>query len=598
MEINKGTSAALLGIFSSDRKAAKARELNIAQTQYQISQQKQQQQYQLSQTLAQNRQVANKTAAGITTRKADAQQLVTNLDNVIDDMKLGVAKYGGNVMKYMIAEGTDKWATAIGDYETKIGEIKTNEAEVAKYIELTNSDKAHLAMDRDGQLLKDYIDGKTNTFRFSGQIQEIGNYQSAVSSGREVLPSDVLAGNEGKNQQIIISNYMREYGITDRSQVTQANLDNYITQKYLNNQPGMMGTKEDDRTVGGELLNSAQTLQEINLNDTNPFSANASENIFSVVESELGRHGYTKKAKPETKRGVNVVGSGRVYENYEDKITKSVFGSDNKMLKNVEAVGLFKQSDGSQIEETQWYGETLGGESETYDLEVTGYHYAYKYIIDGKEQLAVMTDDPAKNEELRRNYEASGAKPSMVMVAQLREDDPIRDDYYYKEIKMSESLASEISSEADFKIISNEASDRKNQKAHKDNKRKNKQQSILNISANHFDGNDVFVEQTQSEAAITLLPVFKRHGVSNSMFTPLLSSLMAQSSSMSDLFSRIDLIDEALSDKSSKVGQALLTNNISEFNGFVKNSLNSQQEINEFQQLQNDWNQLNANSQY
>ena len=353
-----------------------------------------------------------------------------------------------------------------------------------------------------------------------------------------------------------------------------------------------MGTKEDDRTVGGELLQSAQTLQKVNLNDTNPFSANASENIFSVVESELGRHGYTKKAKPE-----------------------------NKMLKNVESMGLFKQSDGSQIEDTQWYGETLGGESEAYDLEVTGYHYAYKYIIDGKEQLAVMTDDPAKNEELRKNYESSGAKPSMVMVAQLREDDPVRDDYYYKEIQMSESLASEISSEADFKIISNEASDRKNQsaeriarenarsrangqskkttgKAHKDNKRKNKEQSIVNISTNHFDGNDVFVEQTQSEAANTLLPVFKRHGVTNSMFTPLLSSLMAQSSSTSDLFSRIDLIDQALSDKNSEVGKALLTNNISEFNGFVKNSLNSQQEINEFQQLQNDWNQLNANSQY
>ena len=598
MEINKGTSAALLGIFSSDRKAAKARELNIAQTQYQMSQQKQQQQYQLSQTLAQNRQAAQKMAAGITTRKADAQNLVTNMDSVIDEMKAGVAKYGGNVMRYMTAEGSDKWTSAIGDYEAKIGEIKTNEAEVAKYKELTSSDKAHLAMDRDGQLLKDYIDGKTNTFRFSGQIQDIGNYQSAVSSGREVLPSDVLAGDEGKNQQIIISNYMREYGITDRSQVTQANLEQYVSLKYLNNQPGLMGTKEDDRTVGGELLQSAQTLQKVNLNDTNPFSANASENIFSVVESELGRHGYTKKAKPETKRGVSVVGSGRVYENYEDKITKSVFGSENKMLKNVESMGLFKQSDGSQIEDTQWYGETLGGESEAYDLEVTGYHYAYKYIIDGKEQLAVMTDDPAKNEELRKNYESSGAKPSMVMVAQLREDDPVRDDYYYKEIQMSESLASEISSEADFKIISNEASDRKNQSAHKDNKRKNKEQSIVNISTNHFDGNDVFVEQTQSEAANTLLPVFKRHGVTNSMFTPLLSSLMAQSSSTSDLFSRIDLIDQALSDKNSEVGKALLTNNISEFNGFVKNSLNSQQEINEFQQLQNDWNQLNANSQY
>ena len=163
---------------------------------------------------------------------------------------------------------------------------------------------------------------------------------------------------------------------------------------------------------------------------------------------------------------------------------------------------------------------------------------------------------------------------------------------------MSEGLASKISSKADYKFITNEKNDRKNQEAAKDNKRKNKEQSIVNISTNHFDGNDVFVEQTQSEAANTLLPVFKRHGVSNSMFTPLLSSLMAQSSSTSDLFSRIDLIDQALSDKNSKVGQALLTNNISEFNGFVKNSLNSQQEINEFQQLQNDWNQLNANSQY
>ena len=598
MEINKGTSAALLGIFSSDRKAAKARELNIAQTQYQMSQQKQQQQYQLSQTLAQNRQAAQKMAAGITTRKADAQNLVTNMDSVIDEMKAGVAKYGGNVMRYMTAEGNDKWTSAIGDYEAKIGEIKTNEAEVAKYMELTSSDKAHLAMDRDGQLLKDYIDGKTNTFRFSGQIQDIGNYQSAVSSGREVLPSDVLAGDEGKNQQIIISNYMRESGITNRSDVIQADLDKYITSKYLNNQPGLMGTKEDDRTVGGEILQSAQTLQKVNLNEVNIFDQNSADNTFTVVESEVGRHGYSKKAKPKTKRGTTVVASGRVYENYADKITKSVFGSDSKMLKNVEAKGLFKQSDGSQIEDTQWYGETLGGESETYNLEVTGYHYAYKYIIDGKEQLAVMTDNSAKNEELRKNYEASGAKPSMVLVAELREDDKFRDDYYYKQIDMTQGIASKISKEADYKLITNEKNDRQNQEAAKDNKRKNKEQSIVNISTNHFDGNDVFVEQTQSEAANTILPVFKRHGVQNSMFTPLLSSLMAQSSSTSDLFSRIDLIDQALSDKNSKVGQALLTNNISEFNGFVKNSLNSQQEINEFQQLQNDWNQLNANSQY
>ena len=131
MEINKGTSAALLGIFSSDRKAAKARELNIAQTQYQMSQQKQQQQYQLSQTLAQNRQAAQTIAASVTTRKADAQNLVTNMDSVIDEMKAGVAKYGGNVMRYMTAEGNDKWTSAIGDYEAKIGEIKTNEAEIA-----------------------------------------------------------------------------------------------------------------------------------------------------------------------------------------------------------------------------------------------------------------------------------------------------------------------------------------------------------------------------------------------------------------------------------------------------------------------------------
>ena len=598
MEINKGTSAALLGIFSSDRKAAKARELNIAQTQYQISQQKQQQQYQLSQTLAQNRQAAQKIAASVTTRKADAQNLVTNMDNVIDEMKTGVARYGGNVMRYMTAEGNDKWTSAIGDYEAKIGEIKTNEAEIAKYYELTNSDKAHLVMDRDTKALESYIDGTTNSFRFSGQIQDIGNYQSAVSSGREVLPSDVLAGDEGKNQQIIISNYMREYGITDRSQVTQANLEQYVSLKYLNNQPGLMGTKKDDRTVGGELLQSAQTLQKVNLNDVNLFDQNSVDNIFSVVSSELGRHGHTKGTKPKLKRGTAINGSDKVYENYEDIITKSVFGTESKMLKNVEAKGLFKQSDGSKIEDTQWYGETLGGESETYDLEVTGYHYALKYTVDGKESLAVMTDDPEKNKELEESYKASGAKPSMVLVAQLREDDSVRDDFYYKEINMTEGIASKISKDADYKFITNEKNDRKNQTAHKDNKRKNKEQSIVNISTNHFDGNDVFVEQTQSEAANTLLPVFKRHGVTNSMFTPLLSSLMAQSSSTSDLFSRIDLIDQALSDKNSKVGQALLTNNISEFNSFIKNSLNSQQEINEFQQLQNDWNQLNANSQY
>ena len=43
-----------------------------------------------------------------------------------------------------------------------------------------------------------------------------------------------------------------------------------------------------------------------------------------------------------------------------------------------------------------------------------------------------MTDDPEKNAEMQSNFEATGAKPNVVLVAELREKDPIRDDYITK----------------------------------------------------------------------------------------------------------------------------------------------------------------------
>ena len=594
MEINKGTSAALLGIFSSDRKAAKARELQIAQTQYAMAQKKQEQQYKLSSTMAANKQAIAKQASAIGIRKADAQDLVTNMNAVIDEMKAGVNKYGGNVMKYMIAEGNEKWSTAVGDYEMKIGNLKQNEEQVAKYLELAHSDKAGLAMKKDEIALQDYIDGKTNVFRFSGQLEEINQDYSSVSSSLQVTAKDILSleGNATK----IAKNYVREYG-GDINDLTQQQLEEYVNEMYLSTGT-QMGTKKDDVTVGGSIYDVSTTVQQLNVSDVNIFDINSSDATFANITSEIGTLGINTNKKPRKKRGRQLVGSDEVFTSNKQDITKQVFGSDNNQVQNVSSVGLFRQSDGAKIKSSTWGGELLGGEDETYDLTLEGYHYAYKYNIDGEDQLAVMTDDPKKNEELLNSFKASGAKASLVLVAELREEDSFRDDFYYKEINMTRNLASAISDKTGYKIQNEELDDINKRQTQQKNKRTQKAQAITNLSNNFFDSNDVLVEQTQSEALTTLLPVFKKHGVNQRLFTPLLASLMTQSTSTSDLFSRIDLIDKALYDKNSQVGQALLTNDVTKFNTFVKNNLNSPKEINEFQAIQNDWNQLNVNSQY
>jgi hypothetical protein len=603
MKINQGTAAGLIGIFSSDRKAAKARELQIAQTQYKLSQQKLQQQFAFSQQQAQNKAAANKLAASIKFRKQDASNLSDSLDNVFDEMKAGVAKYGGNVMKYMAAEGNDKWATAVGDYEGKIAALQNNEKEIAKYYELVNSGKASLVMDKDTRRLQDYIDGKTNTFVFSGQLEDIKyDFRKNVSSGKKVTAEDVLSGGDEQNRRIIIKNYMREYGLTDPSQITEENLLKYTELSYLAGMPDLMGTKEDDRTIGGQLFESATNIQKLNLEKTNPFDLNSIDEALSYVEPELGRHGYNKNSKPKRRFGskTRVIGSGNAYENYQEEMNKAVFNIESgNYVRDLEATGLYSGKDGQQIEDTQWYGEVLGGESSTYDVNVTGYHYAFEYKIDGKSQLAISTGDEEKDAELRANFEASGAKPNLVLVAELREKDPLRDDYYYKKVDLTRSQISEISSKADYKIEDKQFNNINNQNAVADKKRKAKGQFVSNIATNHFDGNDTIVEQIQFEALNTSAPTFSKHGLDrNKMFTPLLSFMMAQSSSTSDLFDRLDKLDNVLHDKNNPFSVALLSNNIKTFNDFAQKQLSSQQEYNEFISLQSDWHGVNTNSQF
>ena len=67
-------------------------------------------------------------------------------------------------------------------------------------------------------------------------------------------------------------------------------------------------------------------------------------------------------------------------------MNKAIF-CDGTYIRDIEVKGLYSGKDGQQIEDTQWYGEVLGGESETYNVNVTGYHYALEYEIDGKSQL-------------------------------------------------------------------------------------------------------------------------------------------------------------------------------------------------------------------
>ena len=143
-----GLNTALLGLFSSDRKAAKQRELGIAQAMYNKEQKELQQQYQMSSTMAKMQAEANAMAGEIVYQKTAAKQLTNTLNNTFAELTKGANKYGGNVMKYMVAEGNDLLYGGIADFKSQLNDMKQNEAQVAKFIEATQSkENAPLVME-------------------------------------------------------------------------------------------------------------------------------------------------------------------------------------------------------------------------------------------------------------------------------------------------------------------------------------------------------------------------------------------------------------------------------------------------------------------
>ena len=586
---NINLNAALLGIFSSDRKAAKQRELQIAQTQYALDQQKLKEQYQLSQTLAQNKRAAQKLANQVTFRKKDAQNLVSTLDEAQQQIRNGVAKYGGNVMKYMAAEGNNIWSTAVGNYEDQISRMNTNEKEIAKYFETANSKNAHLLMQKDLIKAEKYINGKIDNFTFSGQLGEIdmNKVDESTASGRQITAEDILK----YNSNIVLSNYMREHNLTDPNRVSNQDLLNYTNEKYLKSQPPRMGKKEGDHTVGGVMYETLSRMQDLNLTNMNLFDKKSVDNLFMSVEAENMRHGVDKGTKTETKRGMRIASSDRVFENYKQELTKAYYGTDGKFV-NLESKGLFNRK-GEKIEEDALF------EMDQYDLELQGYNYAFKYSLydqntgEYKEQLAVITDDEEKNAELKDQLEKSGATPSMVLVAEFREDDFLRDDFYYDEVQLSESMLSKI--QTDYQLKTNEFADKRNQDAARKNKVNNQTKYANNIS-NFLGFTDPgLVLDFQNVAIDELSPQFDAGGISNQMIIPLMSMIMVDSENQNDYYNKIKSVKQQITNPESSLTKALLGGSYqSLYNYMVSTGEYTEKDMVDFRQIFTDYSGLNS----
>ena len=89
-----GLNTALLGLFSSDKKQAKAREMQIAQQMYSKEQAELKQQYELDASLREQQLAYDKNAKIITTKREEVAKLQNNLDDLYDQVREGAKNTG------------------------------------------------------------------------------------------------------------------------------------------------------------------------------------------------------------------------------------------------------------------------------------------------------------------------------------------------------------------------------------------------------------------------------------------------------------------------------------------------------------------------
>jgi len=559
-----GINTALLGLFSSDRKAAKQRELNIAQAMYNKEQQDLQKQYQFQDQLFKLDQAYGEEASKIVYQQGKAKKLKGTLDNTFEELKKGAARYGGDYMKYMVAEGNELLYSGISDFKSQLNSLKVNEEEVKKYRKATDSkDTVNLVMQKDIQAFNDFVNEKTSDFTFSGLLSEIDmGYLDETQKNQRVSAQDILdyVGKDGTlNSKAIRMNLIRERNIAPED-VTNDMLLEYTRTKYMPQDMPVYGKADIETSYGNELNTVNKLAQQLSSNQSDMFSVPFTSTMNNIIDV-VSQYGIDVNKRASVKNGKRINSSYAVFTDPElnDAIASSVFNSTSTGIYNEVKPGLMVGPDGSPVRVTKkdlkeesfnnifnystegsydedgslitpddTYWEIFGGESKKIDARLNGFFYGERiHYIDantGESKSALITEnmDQEKAEELRANFGTIRSKET-VLLAELEEKDPFRNDFYYKVIDMNDGLQASINKytkDKDLSSVKEQNASSEKMLASKKFKEEQKQKSLGSISK--YTGDNIEeVNNLAVDIKPNLFGAFNQYGLQANMLGPI-----------------------------------------------------------------------------
>lgn len=544
-----GLNTALLGLFSSDKKQAKAREMQIAQQMYSKEQAELKQQYELDASLREQQLAYDKNAKIITTKREEVAKLQNNLDDLYDQVREGAKKYG-NAQKYMLAEGNDLLYKGRAKYEQEIDRIKLNQDNISKFMEA--SDDSPLLMHNDEiKRYNDYLNGKTDTYTFKGLLTEIDDgYITEGQKGVNIQPTDIL--DHGQNKRAITQNYIREH---DGQQPTEIDLINYTREKYIGDGQ-VTGTAEIKTSFGNEIAK----LSELTLNLVAPPQKAFTESFdetFKNVGDQAMQFGYDPSKRASMKNGKRINTGGMMFTqspDLQDAIGYATFNgrkngtfyNPNPKLAlktengipvtssdleeerfnnvfNIDTTTLHDE-DGNMITDSDTGWEIFGKESKTIDARLNGYFYGTQitYLDENtgelKTSLITENTDPEKAAELEQNFRNAQSRKT-VLLAELQEKDAFRDDFYYKVIDMNPNMQTAVNEYMDNDELSAVMNQNADAKKMIESKKANAEQMLqAENGIMEYTGDNNGTVMIYNTLGPEVMKSMNYHGVDNNMF--------------------------------------------------------------------------------
>jgi len=544
-----GLNTALLGLFSSDKKQAKAREMQIAQQMYSKEQAELKQQYELDASLREQQLAYDKNAKIITTKREEVAKLQNNLDDLYDQVRQGAKKYG-NAQKYMLAEGNDLLYKGRAKYEQQIDRIKLNQDNISKFMEA--SDDSPLLMHNDEiKRYNDYLNGKTDSYTFKGLLTEVDDgYITKGQKGVNIQPTDIL--DHGQNKRAITQNYIREH---DGQQPTEIDLINYTREKYIGDGQ-VTGTAEIKTSFGNEIAK----LNELTLNLVAPPQKAFTESFdetFKNVGDQAMQFGYDPSKRSSMKNGKRINTGGMMFTqspDLQDAIGYATFNgrkngtfyNPNPKLAlktengipvtssdlekerfnnvfNIDATTLHDE-DGNMITDSDTGWEIFGKESKTIDARLNGYFYGTQitYLDENtgelKTSLITENTDLEKAAELEQNFRNAQSRKT-VLLAELQEKDAFRDDFYYKVIDMNPNMQTAVNEYMDNDELSAVMNQNADAKKMIESKKANAEQMLqAENGIMEYTGDNNGTVMIYNTLGPEVMKSMNYHGVDNNMF--------------------------------------------------------------------------------